>query len=38
MTDKDYLLIFVTFSLVLGIFNSLATLVEVLIEPFGYNS
>ena len=34
MTDKDYLLIFITFSLVLGIFNSLATLVVVLIEPF----
>ena len=38
MTDNDYLLIFITFSLVLGIFNSLATLVEVLIQPFGYNS
>ncbi len=36
--NRNYILILLTFSLVLGVFNALATLVERVIEPFGYSN
>ena len=36
-SNKDYLLLLVFYSFVLGAFNSLATIMELLMKPFGYD-
>jgi hypothetical protein len=38
LINPSYAYLLVSFSLVLGVFNGLATLVEPLIQPFGYGS
>lgn len=37
LTNKSFILLLITFSFVMGNYNCLATIVDLLIKPFGYD-